>query len=110
MHLTPLYGAVVGVLLIFICLWALNRSRTPGFAFWHMVLWYSVLRSVLEEPFRDNPLTWTIYENNSAGVGVFTLTQLASILIVLAAIYMLFTLDPDRVDKKERLTMKARGR
>jgi phosphatidylglycerol---prolipoprotein diacylglyceryl transferase len=36
--------------------WALARTRTPGAVFLHMVLWYSVLRGVLEEPFRDNPL------------------------------------------------------
>jgi len=109
-HLTQIYGALVGVLLLLVTVWALRRSRTPGFAFWHMVLWYSVLRSLIEEPFRDNPLTWKIFENTSAGVGSFTLTQLASIIIVLIAAYMLLIMDPDREDKKERLAMKARGR
>ena len=109
-HNTPLYGVIIGILLIFFCIWALNRSRTPGFAFWQFILWYSILRSVLEEPFRDNPLTWNVFENNTIGIGSFTLTQLASIPIILIAIYMLITMDPDQANKKERLNLKARGR
>lgn len=94
-HLAPLYGAVVGLLLVFISLWALQRSRTPGFAFAHFVLWYSVLRSLLEEPFRDNPLFWQVFLDERAGIGLFTLTQLVSIPIVLVAIYALFVMDPE---------------
>ena len=109
-HLTQGYGVIIGVLLLMVTVIALRRSRTPGYAFWQMVLWYSVLRSVLEEPFRDNPLTWQVYLDNEGGVGLFTLTQLVSLLLVLLALYMLFTMDPDRTDKKERLAMKARGR
>ena len=63
-----------------------------------------------EEPFRDNPLTWNVFENNTIGIGSFTLTQLASIPIILIAIYMLITMDPDQANKKERLNLKARGR
>lgn len=109
-HLTPLYGALIGVILIGAVLWALRRTKAPGFAFWQFVLWYSVLRSLLEEPFRDNPLFWPVYLNESAGIGLFTLTQLVSIPIILVAIYLLFTMEPDSADKRERLSMRARGR
>ena len=109
-HFTQMYGVVVGILLTFITVWALRRSRTPGFAFWQMVLWYSVLRSVIEEPFRDNPLYWQVYLNNEGGVGLFTLTQIVSVILVLIAGYILLTMNPDQVDKKERLSRKARGR
>lgn len=109
-HLAPLYGALVGVALLFISIWALNRSRTPGFAFWQFVLWYSLLRSLFEEPFRDNPLFWPVYLNESAGIGFFTLTQLVSIPIILVALYLLLTMGPDNSEKRERLAMRARGR
>jgi phosphatidylglycerol---prolipoprotein diacylglyceryl transferase len=109
-HNTPLYGVIIGIILVFICIWALRRSKTPGFAFGQFILWYSILRSLLEEPFRDNPLSWNVYQNDAVGIGFFTLTQLASIPIILIAIYMLITMDPDQSDKKERLAMKARGR
>lgn len=109
-HNTPLYGAIVGALVLLVSLWALRRSRTPGFAFWQTMLWYSIFRSVLEEPFRDNPLMPEVYLNESAGIGLFTLTQVASLFIVLIAGYLLFTMDPDKLEKKERLAMKARRR
>ncbi len=109
-HNTPFYGIVVGFILLFIVMWALRRSRTPGFVFWNMILWYSVLRSVLEETFRDNPLPWQLYLNDNAGIGLFTLTQLVSIIIVLVALYLLLTMDLDRDAKKEAINRKARGR
>lgn len=109
-HLTPIYGAVVGVLLVLVVAWALRRSRTPGFTFWHFVLWYSVLRSVLEEPFRDNPLPWQVYLNPEAGVGLFTLTQLVSVPLILIALYQLLVMEPDLAEKRERINLRARRR
>jgi phosphatidylglycerol:prolipoprotein diacylglycerol transferase len=109
-HLAPLYGALIGVILIGVVVWSLRRSSAPGFGFWQFVLWYSVLRSVLEEPFRDNPLFWHVYLNESVGIGLFTLTQLVSIPIILVAAYLLFTMEPDSADKRERLALRARGR
>lgn len=112
-HLTQFYGALVGVILIPILFWALRRSRTPGFVFAHFVIWYSVLRSVIEEPFRDNPLFWQVWLSegfNAPGIGVFTLTQLISIPIVLVAVYALFVMDPEQEDKRDRMTQRARGR
>lgn len=109
-HNTQFYGVAVGILVLLVTVWALRRSRTPGFAFWQTILWFSVFRSVIEEPFRDNPLLPQVYLNESAGIGLFTLTQVASLVIVLVAAYILLTMDPDKVEKKERLAMKARGR
>ena len=109
-HLAPVYGMLVGVALIPILAWAFRRSRTPGFVFAHFALWYSLLRSLIEEPFRDNPLFWPVYENLSAGVGVFTLTQLVSIPIVLVALYALLTMDPDREERRSNLARKAARR
>jgi phosphatidylglycerol:prolipoprotein diacylglycerol transferase len=109
-HLTPLYGAIIGLILVGVAVWALRRSKVPGFAFWQFVLWYSILRSLLEEPFRDNPLAWQVYLDQGAGIGFFTLTQLVSVPIVLVAAYLLFTMEPDSPDKRERLATRARGR
>ncbi len=94
-HLTQIYGFAVGFILLFIALWALRGKRSPGFVFWTFVLWYSVLRSVIEEPFRDNPLGWQVYLDTAGGVGLFTITQLASIVIILVAVFMLLTLSDD---------------
>ena len=101
-HLTQIYGAIIGLILVPILIWAFRRSRTPGFVFWQFMLWYSLLRSVLEEPFRDNPLYWNVYLSegvNQAGIGLFTLTQLVSIPIILLSVYMLVTLKPAQTRK-----------
>jgi len=109
-HLTPLYGMLVGVILIFVIAWALNRTRVAGYVFWQFVLWYSLLRSVIEEPFRDNPLFWNVYQNDSLGIGVFTLTQLISVPIIAIAIWQLIERSPARQERRERLARRARGR
>lgn len=91
-HFAQLYGAIVGVLLVPIVWWAFRRSERPGFAFWHFVLWYSVIRSVIEEPFRDNPLPIRLFVSDGVdgiGVGLLTLTQIASIALAILAIAML---------------------
>ncbi|NLG08761.1 MAG: prolipoprotein diacylglyceryl transferase [Deinococcales bacterium] len=91
-HFTQLYGVFIGVAVLLITLWALNRTSKPGFAFWQMVLWYSVLRSVFEETFRDNPLMWNVYLADGLdqpGIGLFTVTQVASVAIIAVAVWML---------------------
>lgn len=91
-HFTQLYGVLIGAVVLLITIWALNRSTKPGYAFWQMVLWYSVLRAVLEETFRDNPLLFDVYLADGLdkpGIGLFTVTQVASVLIVAAALWML---------------------
>ena len=109
-HLTPMYGVVVGLLLIPILVWALRRSQAPGFVFAQFALWYSLMRSLLEEPFRYNPLYPAVYLNESAGVGFITLTQWASIPIVLIALYALVVIDPDRDVRRQRLARRAANR
>lgn len=109
-HLTPLYGMLVGVILIFVIGWALNRTRVAGYVFWQFVLWYSLLRSIIEEPFRDNPLFWNVYLNDSAGIGLFTLTQLMSVPIIALALWQLLERSPARQERRERLARRARGR
>jgi len=91
-HFTQLYGVFIGVAVLLITFWALNRTTKPGYAFWQMVLWYSVLRAVFEETFRDNPLMVNVYLADGLdqpGIGLFTVTHVASVLIVAAAIYFL---------------------
>ena len=109
-HATWAYGALVGVALIPVLLWAFRRTRAPGFVFAWFVLAYSALRSVLEEPFRDNPLVLPVYENVAAGIGFFTLTQLVSVALIAVAAFALTRIDPDAAPRRERLARKARGR
>jgi phosphatidylglycerol:prolipoprotein diacylglycerol transferase len=91
-HLTQIYGVIIGVILLMAGFYWL-RSKRPGWATWQFILWYSVLRAGWEETFRLNPLWWKVYLSegkDAPGIGLFTATQLFSIPIVLLAVVMLF--------------------
>lgn len=87
---TQLFGVVIGLVLLLLVFRWLPARRAGGYAFWNFVLWYSVLRSVFEEPFRLNPLWWPLYDNIRFGFGLLTATQLVSIPLVFLALYMLW--------------------
>lgn len=76
------------------------HQRPSGYVFWQFALCYSLLRGPLEEPFRDNPLTWTVYESAGAGIGFVTLAQLASVAIIAIALVMLLA-SPGRSDERQ---------
>jgi len=107
-HFTQGYGFLVGLILVFVVRWALSRNAASGAVFWHFVIWYSVLRSVIEEPFRDNPLAWQVYLDQAGGVGLFTFVQLGSIPIVLVALYMLLTAGERRGARRQTSTRAAK--
>lgn len=90
-HLTQIYGVLIGLaLLVASFVWL--RSARPGWVFWQFILWYSLLRAGLEETFRLNPLWWRVYLSegpNAPGIGLFTTTQLFSIPIIALALVML---------------------
>ena len=87
-HLTQIYGALIGVILLVLTWRWLKANKPPGWAFWNFIFWYSLLRSVIEEPFRLNPLWWRVYVNDELGIGLFTATQLVSVPLMLLAWYM----------------------
>ncbi len=88
-HLTQIYGALVGLILLPLSYYWLRQKPFYGYAFWNFILWYSVLRSVLEEPFRLNPLWLPVYQNDQLGIGLFTATQVVSVPLILLSWYML---------------------
>ncbi len=103
-HLTQLYGAIIGLILFIACFFWL-RSKRPGWAFWQFVLWYSVLRSVFEESFRLNPLAIKLYLSEGTahpGIGLLTWTQLLSIPIIIVAIFMLWRIKRMPIPPEER--------
>jgi phosphatidylglycerol---prolipoprotein diacylglyceryl transferase len=87
-HLTQIYGVFIGVVLVIAAFYWL-RSRRPGWAFWQFILWYSLLRSVIEETFRLNSVNVSVWVDQNLGVGLFTYTQLASIPLILVALWQL---------------------
>ena len=68
---------------------------------------------MIEEPFRDNPLFWEVLLRegpDAAGVGLFTLTQLVSLPLILLALYAMLVIGPEGPGKRDKLQRRARGR
>jgi phosphatidylglycerol---prolipoprotein diacylglyceryl transferase len=87
-HLTQIYGVFIGVALT-VAVFYWFRSRRPGWVFWQFILWYSLLRSVFEETFRLNSVNVQVFVDNNLGIGLFTYTQIASIPLILIALWQL---------------------
>ena len=88
-HLSQVYGMMVG-LILFLILWIGTRQpKHEGWLTGQWLIWYSLLRSVIEEPFRNNPIYWKLFENPEIGFSILTLTQIVSILIIAIGVLVL---------------------
>lgn len=81
-HPTEIYGLIVGLILFPWMLALYKRRFFDGYVFWSFIMNYSWIRSIIEEPFRDNPLYLKIYLNDNFGIGFLTLTQIVSIPLI----------------------------
>jgi phosphatidylglycerol---prolipoprotein diacylglyceryl transferase len=89
-HPAQVYGSLIGLVSLLIHMKLARKGpRRPGQLFWLFVVYYSLLRAVIEETFRDNPLYLWSYVNETWGIGFFTMTHLATPLILLLAFWML---------------------
>jgi phosphatidylglycerol:prolipoprotein diacylglycerol transferase len=101
-HPAQIYGSLIGLTLLLVHnRLARTRSFKPGGLFWSFVLFFSLLRGLIEETFRDNPLYLWGYVNESWGVGFFTLTHLITPFLVILAWRMIWQ------RKKERIIIKS---
>jgi len=91
-HPAQLYGSSIGLVLLIMTIVLWRKNPRPGVVFWNFALWYSVLRSIFEETFRDNPLYLWGYISTKYGIGLFTLTQIVSVPIIAVAAWRLWQL------------------
>jgi len=107
-HPTELYGMLVGVFCLVVSVVLLNESwvtkRFPkGTAYLGFVFTYSLMRSLIEDPFRSIPLAWPVTPDPvTAGYGFFTYSQIAAAVLILVALWG-FT----QLRKWERLRAEA---
>jgi phosphatidylglycerol:prolipoprotein diacylglycerol transferase len=73
-----LVGVAMGVVLM-----------PDGYQFWSFIFYYQLMRGLIEETVRDNPLIWPVYLNEKWGIGFFTLTQLVTPFILILAYWMI---------------------
>lgn len=90
-HPTQIYGSLIGItLLLFHNYLARRRELKPGYLFWNFVLGYTLLRGLVEETFRDNPLAAWGFVSETWGAGFFTVVHLFTPPIVLLCLVMLW--------------------
>jgi len=88
-HPAQVYGILIGLTMLLLHLYFSRKyQKRTGVLFWSFVLYYSILRGVIEETFRENPLYLWGYINEAWGFGFFTLTQLVTPLLILFAWWM----------------------
>ncbi len=89
-HPTQIYGSLIGVALLLMHNYlARNRDYSPGYLFWNFVLGYTLLRGLIEETFRENPLILWGYISEAWGAGFFTTVQLFTPFIIVLSLYMI---------------------
>jgi phosphatidylglycerol:prolipoprotein diacylglycerol transferase len=80
---------MVFALILWVAYWRqLHTDPADGVPFWSFVVWYSILRFV-SELFRDNPHYLIDYTNHYLGIGVLTLEQIFTPLVLVLALLAL---------------------
>ena len=90
-HPTEIYGLLVGVfcLLASSILWLETyhtKRYAGGAAFMGLILVYSLMRSLIEDPFREVDLPWKVLDPNKTGFGAFTTSHLVAFILIIIAI------------------------
>ncbi len=80
-HPAQVYEMIFALMLWFLYWWQVRRDRADGVLFWTFMVAYSVLRFI-SELFRDNPQYLVHYTNHTLGIGIFTLEQLFTPLVL----------------------------
>jgi phosphatidylglycerol:prolipoprotein diacylglycerol transferase len=81
-HPAQLYGSAIGLILLIRHFYLARRQHPEGYLFWSFAFYYSLLRGLIEETFRDNPLFAWGYVYEPLGMGFFTLVHLLTPLFM----------------------------
>lgn len=84
-HPAQLIGSAIGLVLLIIHNIIARRRPPEGYLIWSFVFYYTLLRGLIEETIRDNPLYLWGYVNETYGIGFFTLTHLITVPLLLLA-------------------------
>jgi phosphatidylglycerol:prolipoprotein diacylglycerol transferase len=95
-----LVGSSIGIILLLRFLFLRKKDLPAGYQFWSFLWYHQLLRAVLEETVRENPLFIVQYVNDYWGFGFMTLTQLMTPLI-LAFIYFMYKVTTAKKPQKE---------
>ncbi len=82
-------GSAIGLALLLRYLYVQRKNPPPGYQFWSFIFYHQLLRGLVEETVRDNPLILGKIIVPGWGLGFFTLVQLLTPLIMLIAYLMM---------------------
>lgn len=82
-------GTAIGIILLVRYFYVEKYNPPPGYQFWSFVFYHQILRGLVEETLRENPLVWPVYLNPQWGVGFLTAAQIATPFILLLAWMMM---------------------
>ncbi|BCV20273.1 prolipoprotein diacylglyceryl transferase [Moorella sp. Hama-1] len=85
-----LIGSAIGIILLTRYFYVESKNPPPGYQFWSFIFYHQILRAVVEESVRDNPLSALGYVVPHWGLGFFTLTQLTTPPILILAYYFMW--------------------
>ncbi|HHY13358.1 MAG TPA: prolipoprotein diacylglyceryl transferase, partial [Thermoanaerobacterales bacterium] len=80
-------ASLIGLVLMIRYFRVERTNPPPGYQFWSFIFYHQLLRCIVEETIRENPLFLLGYVNESWGIGFFTLTHVATPFILLLAYY-----------------------
>ena len=84
-----LIGSGIGLVLLIRYFILQKKDIKPGYQFWSFIFYHQLLRGLVEETIRDNPLFIIGYLNTTVGIGFFTLTHLITPAILILAYIMM---------------------
>jgi phosphatidylglycerol:prolipoprotein diacylglycerol transferase len=89
-HPTEIYGMLVGVVTLatVLLVWRstyIRKTLVAGMPLMALIISYSLARSIIEDPFRNVPLVQVV-DPATAGFGLFTYSQIASVVLILIAL------------------------
>lgn len=76
-------GSSIGLVLLLRYVWLERRGAAPGYQFWSAMFYYQVMRGVVEETVRNNPLYLIRVVSHTWGMGFTTIDQLFTPAILL---------------------------
>ncbi|NLZ54491.1 MAG: prolipoprotein diacylglyceryl transferase [Thermoanaerobacteraceae bacterium] len=96
-----LIGSSIGVILLFRFFYLQRKGVPTGYQFWSFIWYHQLLRALVEETVRENPLFVIKYVNPQWGLGLVTLTQWFTPLVMGIAYYMYRTTGGDNIKSAE---------